>query len=428
MPLFPTVRRVISSRPIRLGLALALIALGIWGVAPYLTYRISSSAFVNSEIVRVTAPMPGYLARDLPPKGKFIEQSTKLTLITTYAADRRRLVELEGELAAAKERAEVARKQIGETDRLDDELAKRMQAYRVGMRERLNYEIKEAKAERIGCLAEVAQRRDIGQRMTGLAERGTTSQIRSAEALAKMEAIAGQCEMAAVRVERLKAELKSAAKGVYLRDAANDVPYSQQQRERLFLRRQELETEARQQSARASQLAAEVAEERKRVEHLGQFDITLPADHVVWSMPATPGSVVSEGQSVLDLADCSHRFIAVELPEREFERVKPGTPASVRLIGSDKWRQGYVRQVRGSAARADDRLLAAQVPVATHGTITVEVSFAREEAAADKSYCDIGRMAEVRFQRTPPGIVTSASRLFWSIVDMFRPPEKVARQ
>jgi hypothetical protein len=37
-------------------------------------------------------------------------------------------------------------------------------------------------------------------------------------------------------------------------------------------------------------------------------------------------------------------------------------------------------------------------------------------------------MAEVRFQRSQPGIVTSASRLFWSIVDMFRPPEKVARQ
>jgi hypothetical protein len=164
------------------------------------------------------------------------------------------------------------------------------------------------------------------------------------------------------------------------------------------------------------------------VERLGQFDITLPADHVVWSMPATPGSVVSEGQSVLDLADCNHRFIAVELPDREFERIKPGDPASVRLIGSDEWRQGYVRQVRGSAARADDRLFAAQVPVATRGNITVEVSFPPAGPIGDTTYCNIGRMAEVRFQRSQPGIVAGASRLFWSIVDMFRPPEKVARQ
>jgi multidrug resistance efflux pump len=235
--------------------------------------------------------------------------------------------------------------------------------------------------------------------------------------------------MAAARVERLEGELSSLQKGVYLRDAANDVPYSQQQRERLFLRRQELETESHQQSARAAQLAAEITEERSRVEHLGQFDLTLPADHVVWSMPATPGSVVSEGQTVLDLADCDHRFVAVELPEREFEQIKSGEPAAVRLIGSDEWREGFVRQVRGSAARADDRLLAAQVPAPTAGNITVEVSLPQQGTqAASSSYCDIGRLADVRFQRRTPAFVETAGRLFRSFVDLFRPSEKVASQ
>ena len=293
---------------------------------------------------------------------------------------------------------------------------------------RLGHEIAGAEAESSGCLKEVLHRRDIGTRMQGLVESGTTSQIRSAEALAVQEATATKCAVAAARADRLKAELVSLQNGVFLRDATNDVPYSQQQRERLFLRRQELETDADQQSERATHVSGEIAEERRRVENLGQYNLTLPADHVVWSVPASPGSVVTEGQTVLDLADCDHRFVAVELPEREFETIRPGDPASVRLIGSDDWRVGYVRQVRGSAARADDRLLAAQVPAPTNGSITVEVSLTEGGPADNSSYCDIGRLAEVRFQRAAPAFVDRANKFFWALVDLFRPTEKVARQ
>ncbi len=423
------IRSAISTRRVRIGLALLLIGLSVWAFAPYIAYRVSTSAFINAEMMRVTAPISGYLAQDIPHKGEFIDHPSRLTLIKSYTADRRRLLDLEGRQTLAKERAQLAKKQLADITTLDGELEKRMQAYRDGMVKRLGHEIDEAEAERKGCLAEVGHRRDIGTRMQGLAESGTTSQIRSAEALAKQEETATRCEMARARVQRLKAELTSLQEGVLLRDAANDVPYSQQQRERLFLRRQELETEASQQSALALELAAEIAEEDRLVENLGHFNLTLPPDHVIWSVPASPGSVVSQGQTVLDLADCDHRFAAVELPEREFENIKPGDPASVRLIGSNEWREGYVRQVRGSAARADDRLLAAQVPAAARGNITVEVSLPDDGShAANSSYCDIGRLADVRFQRRPPAFVESASRLFRSIVDMFTPAEKVARQ
>ena len=94
-----------------------------------------------------------------------------------------------------------------------------------------------------------------------------------------------------------------------------------------------------------------MTEERERIDRLSHFDVSLPADHVVWSVAASPGSTVSEGQTLLDLASCEHRFVGVELPEREFEQIKVGAPAFVRLIGSAEWNEGQVRQVRGSAAR-----------------------------------------------------------------------------
>lgn len=427
MSRFSGVRSILGFRIARIALALLLIGMSVWAFAPYVTYRISSSAFINAEIMRITAPISGYLTHDIPRKGQFIDHPSRLTLIQSYAVDRRRLLDLEGRQTVARERAKLASKQLADVTALDGELQKRMQAYREGVEQRLHLEISEAEAEKKGCLAEAAHRRDIGTRMQSLAQKGATSQIRSSEALAKQEATRTRCDMAAVRVERLKAELGSLQRGVYLRDAASDVPYSQQQRERLFLRKQELETEVSQQSALASELSAEISEERRRVASLGRYELSLPQDHVVWSLPASPGAVVTPGQTVLDLADCDHRFVAVELPEREFENVKPGDPASVRLIGSNKWRQGYVRQIRGSAARADDRLLAAEVPAPTHGNITVEVSLPRDGiTAASSNYCDIGRLAEVRFQRRPPAVVETVGNFLRSLVDMLTPGEKVA--
>jgi hypothetical protein len=294
------------------------------------------------------------------------------------------------------------------------------------MRARASHEIAETTAERAGCLVEAGYRRDIGTKMRTLSDTGITSQIRTSEVLALQEATTTKCQMASARLEKLKAELQAMEHGVYLRDAGSDVPYTQQQRERLFLRRQELDQAVNENNVRANQLADDIAAERLRVSSLGKFDMTLPADTVVWSVAASPGSVVVHCQTVLDLTDCKHRFVAVQLPEREFESIKPGDLASIRLIGSDERRQGFVRQVMGSAARSDDRLFAAQVPSATNGNITVEVSLPADAEVSERSYCDIGRLAEVRFQRKPPVFIEGLFRLFDPVVALFAPSRKVA--
>ena len=416
------VERIVRSRLVRLALALTLVAVSAWAFLPYLHSRVASSAFVNAELVRVTTPIAGRLAQNLPRKGDFIGKAETIDLVQERSPDQRHLLDLRRQHAVAKERAELATRQLEEIKATDRILAERADAYRAGVIKRITGEIEESKAEKTGCLAEAHQRRDVGTRMEQLAKQGTSSQIRSAEALATQEATLTRCEVAEARIQRLTVELESAQQGTYLRDGANDVPYSQQQRDRLLLRRQELETEQFQEKSKATQLALAIAEEEGRLNRVGHYDLTLPADHVVWSMGASPGSTVVEGQFVLDLADCKHRFVAVELPEREFERIKTGDRAAVRLIGGDAWSYGQVRQVRGSAARADDRLLAAQVPKPGSGSITVEIGLPAEDRLTEhNNFCGIGRLAEVRFPRLGmelPGFVNRA--LHW-IAGFFGP-------
>lgn len=417
-----SIQRFVRSRLVRLAFGFALIALGAWAFLPYVGYRISSSAFINAELVRVTAPIAGRLTRDLPRKGDFIEQPTSVTLIEALSRDQRHLLQITGQHTVAQERADLARKQLAEIVTADDELAKRTKIYRDGMTARLGYERDESKAEKTGCLAEVGQRRDVGSRMEQMVKAGTASRIRTDEALALEEATSTRCEMADARLQRLQTELASAQDGVFLRDGANDAPYSQQQRDRLFLRRQELENTVLDDNLQSRQrAAAEIAEERERLDRLSHFDLRLPAGHVVWSVAASPGSTVSEGQTLLDLADCEHLFVDVELPGREFEQIKAGAPAFVRLIGSDDWKKGQVRQVRGSAARTDDRLLAAQVPKPDPNSITVEVGLTQDDVSLDrKNFCDIGRLAEVRFERSRVALLNGLERKLQQLADYFR--------
>jgi multidrug resistance efflux pump len=398
-----------------------LIALSAWAFLPYVGYRISSSAFVNAELMRVAAPIAGRLTRELPRKGDFIEKVAAVTLIQALSRDQRHLLDLVSRQAVAKERADLARMQLAEIATTDIELVKRTKIYRNGMIARLEHERDETQAERNGCLAEAQQRREISSRMERLVKSGVASEVRSAETIALLESISTRCEMADAKLNRLQVELASAQDGVILGDGANDAPYSQQQRDRLVLRRQDLETKVLEESLQSSEIASEMTEERNRLDRMSHFDISLPADHVVWSVAASPGSTVSEGQTVLDLAACEHRFVAVELPEREFEKVKPGAAAFVRLIGSNDWAQGQILQVRGSAARADDRLLAAQVQRPDPKSITVEIGLPQDDAQTDRNnFCNIGRLAEVRFQRSGLAFLDGLGRMLHRLTGYFR--------
>lgn len=401
------------SRSVRLGLALLLIAIAIWTLFPYMTSRVASSAYVNAELMRVSAPMAGRLASGLPRQGEFIAKPQPVNLIQVLSPDRRQLHDYRNQLTAAKARGDLARKQLEEIAEADARLRERAEAFRSGVIDRLSREIDEATAEHNGCLLEARQRDDVGSRMQELAKLGSSSQIRAAEAAASREATMTRCGIAEARIKKLAVERDAARQGTFLRDGTNDVPYSQQQRDRLLIRKQELEAQLIDEESKARRLTAAIDEEERRLARIDNYEMTLPADFIVWSVTASPGSTVVEGQSLFDLADCRHRFLVVELPEREFERVHPGDLASVRLIGGDVWTQGVVRKIRGSAARADDRLLAAQIAKPSSGTFSVEVEIPNDALLGGQSgYCDIGRLAEVRFARVPWSITSVIAGLW----------------
>lgn len=415
MPLEPFLR----SRFVRLALAFVLIGVSAWAFFPYILYRVGSSAFINANLIRVTAPITGRIANELPQRGTYLERPVTLSLIDALSPNRADLHGLERQINLAKESSALAKRHLQEISASDAELARRIVAYREARVRRLNSEMAQTQVEKEGCVAELKQRRAVGARFEALQKSGMASEIRSAEALATQEAASARCDVADVRLDGLRVELAAAQNGLFLRDGANDVPYSQQQRDRLEVRRQELEAQVMREDIAATNLATALSAEKDRMTSATHYQVVLPAEHVVWSVDASPGSAVAEGQTILSLADCAHRFVVIELPERNFEQVKVGNAAAVRLIGHDTWQEGLVERVRGSVARPEGRLLAAQMPSASPGMITIELSL-EIDSYSGETYCDIGRLAEVRFERDLPRFIPWIGEAWHKLVAAIR--------
>lgn len=408
------------SRRIRILTAVALIAVSIYALSPYVVYRVAPSAFVNASLTRVTAPISGRLTENLPKKGEYFAEPKSLPLIDAHSPDRTHLIDLQRQRALAKRNGELARRQFKEIEDLDSTLLKRVRSYHDVTIRHLERKIAETQAAEDGCQAELRQHRDVSERLAKLAQSGLASEIRHATALAKQEETATRCQVTAAELLRLDVELKAAKEGVYLRDGMHDVPYSQQQRDQLILRRQQLETEILNEDLRTSELDAAIEAESIRIARNTSYSLALPAGHVVWSMEASPGTAVTEGQTILHLADCSTRFLAVELRERDFEEIDTGDRAYVRLIGHKTWHEGWVQHVRGSAARTEDRLLAANLPDAGPGKITLELRMAPDAfPATGSTYCGIGRLAEVRFERKNFQIIDKLTGALNGIAEYF---------
>lgn len=392
---------LLRNRAMRIGFACFLLAVGAWAFFPNVFHRVSSNAFVNAELMRVTSPIAGRLSADLPQKGQFISDTSAMTLVESLNPDRRQLAIYEQDYAQAATRVELASAQLDDIKEQNRDLGKRLENYRAAMLERLGRETDEAHAMLKACMARRDELTKQRARIEILAKSGTASIQRVEEVQAAYATAVANCEAAAARIARLKSVRNAAQQGIFLQDGYNDTPYSQQQRDRLMQRRQEIETEMQRDLSHLTILTTEIEKERQRVENTSHYNLKLPAGHVVWTITASPGAPVVEGQAIMDLANCERRFVIVELPERAFESVRPGGRASVRLLGSDSWIEGRVQQVLGSAARQDERLLAAQVPKPEGRRVTVEIALAADSLPTEMGrYCDIGRMAEVRIDRS----------------------------
>lgn len=382
---------IIRTNRLRLAFATGMAALGLWAFAPYVTSEVGGEAYVNAPIIRMASPIAGLVATDLPPPGTAIVAERTARLVAARVRDTGPLSALKGQQAALIAARDLARRQIA-----DHRLANRSARFGQAAGARLAATTHAAEEALGACKAEAAEAILQRDRVEALAAQRFATFTQRDRLRALAAASARRCGMLKDQASALAIETRAANSGLYLAGAAMDAPYGDQQRDRLLLRRQELESVAADAEARLAELAVQITSEQERLARASAFDAVLPAGTVVWSQPAPKGTTVAPGSSLLELADCRRRYVEVTLPERRMEAVLPGAPVKVRLIGSEDWLEGRVASAVGAAARRDGAMLAAN-PDKDARALSVLVALPPPQSLARR--CDVGRLAEVRFPR-----------------------------
>jgi multidrug resistance efflux pump len=387
---------LIRSRGMRLGLAFLLISVGSWSLLPYAVYNVSPSAFVNADIVRIAAPISGVLTEDLPRKGEIVSSASTTRLITSVTNDRSSLVDAEHQYEMAKAKASLSATQIAELEAADSALAKRTRDYQAAVRNRFERVLRETALELIACRREQDVRRIAMMEAEKMARNQLLAAVRLNTIKGDFYRAEQACHALSAREQELKSERDATLSGTYIQDGVG-TPFSEQERSRLLLRRQELQRNLLDASSLMNQLSAKTPAIRSHFESLEHYAVKLPDGFMVWSVLANPGTAVVEGQAILELADCRHPFLVAEFPERSLASIRMGSGADFRLVGDNHWQKGVVRRIRGSAARRDDSLFAASMPNPKEHAIAVEIAMPENARQSEAGLsCDIGRLAEVR--------------------------------
>lgn len=392
--------KFLQAKRLRLALMGAILLIVAAAVLPYLFNYVSYSAFVNAELKRISAPISGSVARALPADGEYIAQDRTLDLLQAVAPDRHRLAELEQRRIATLERLDLARGQLAAIEAREAALTERARSFRSFAQAITIQDAAIFEAELATCRVEEQKLREDRDRMSRLAETGAAPHLSVRIAQNDLDAQSARCAAGEARLGGARIREDAAQHEIFLEDGFSDAPYSVQELDRLFMRRLDLEAQIGEAEVLERELATLISEERDRFERATRFEATLPAQHVVWSVRASEGTAVVEGQTLLELANCSSRFVSVLLSERAVSSVSIGDSAQVRLVGSNRWIKGQVTSVSGSAARRDVQLLAAESPEPGPRRFLVDVSLPSSALGeSEGARCGVGRMAEVRFHR-----------------------------
>jgi hypothetical protein len=382
--------KLIRSRAARITVALFLLGIGLWAFAPYLFHRISSAAFVNAELLRVTSPIQGQLTTALPQRGEFVASATPLSLVNSPTPDRRQLAIYEQEQNAAVTRIKLAVAQIKALNESDRELGTRIDSYRHAMLDRLGREMEEAKANLRAC---DARREELTKQRAriDLGETGSVSSNVSKRSVGEYDRDAN-CEAATARPTPGQRHQRGEARHLPA-GQLNDTPIRSNSAP-LMLRKLELRLTASA-SRRASSNSSDIANERQRVERTSLMSSSCPldmwCDHHSRQVPGwwKANDLIWPTASAASSSSNCRSTILIRQTRRT---------ASVRLLGSNNWMSSTILRVL--IGRAPGRaLLTAKVLVCgtrrhRRGRPGVRLSIDRHWR-----YCDIGRMAEVHIER-----------------------------
>ncbi|MEA1835141.1 HlyD family efflux transporter periplasmic adaptor subunit [Methylobacterium durans] len=392
-----------NSRFARIFVGLSLLVTGILVLLPGLTGYTSLDGTVNARFTVVSAPIEGVVSETPPKVGTALPEDAEVFQINNDRIARTAEAQLDADLGAAQERLKALEVQIGQLAALKKELTARLADYQKASIQSIQQEIvirqqriSTAQANKTSAEADLSRKQTLGA--TGVVAGSSVEAARAAAIASGNEGTIAKAEL-----ERLTQQLDALRRGTFVGEGRNDVPYSQQRTDEVTIQLANVEAQAKTERARVQLLERQLLIERARNDRLSHASVQLPFKGVIWRNNVVGGSNVVVGNELLRLLDCRDLFVDILLDEVDYDEIKPGDAAEVRLLGTSEVIAGKVISVRGSSAAVEEVTLAAMPPKSRGKSARIRVALEPNPMQTDyENFCHVGRTVQVRFARSAP--------------------------
>jgi len=402
-------------RTMRIATGLACLGAALTVFIPHLTSYISRAAVVNAPIISVKSPFDGALMSDaLTPATPVLPTSTIVELQASRSS-RTELARLEARSSiVAREEVSIST-EISTLSQLDQRLVVRMERVQTLAREVLEAQLSGLRGELAAARERQGRLAREALRFTQLSANGSVPQAQAETAVSLAAEANGEVIRLTAAVEETVRSIAGIQDGILPGLGTEDGSYARQRRDEVAIRLADLKGRKARIAAQRVGLLQEIEALREEVGRFDRFAPRLPTGAVVWSATPAKGAVIASGDEVLKLLDCARRFVEVFVHETAFEAIRPGDTARVRLRGSDETFLATVEALRGAGSQRATGLLAAEPENLTEGSLSVMLRLAPADvgvAGVAQNFCDVGRTAEVRFDREFGTMLTVAGHWF----------------
>ncbi len=410
LPNAAATRRVaISSRPLRLCLALSIGAVGLYGVLSDRQYVSTTNAVVSAYLLDVRTPIGGTL-RDVPATaGDDVDAGALLGRVGNALMDRGHLDDLRITEGVAQSRADALARERASLEGVRRGMLQRAALHTEATSRRMEQQVDEASTvleARKATLAEATLELDRGRKLVGW---GVISRAAFDKLVATQQVSADETRAQGATLAAAQTELEAARHGVLSEPGTNnDLAYSAQRADEVTIKLAENASELEAARAQAREAHRAVDAESRRSSLLGSSEVRAPSSGRIWKLNAINGEHVEADAPVVSIVDCHRQFVLAQVPQDRVSTLVLNSKAEVKLTGESIARTGRVMTVSGdSRTHLDAKLAAAPVNESKDdlATIVIRLDSAPEKIGTNAA-CLVGRTARVRIPTQPTNLLS----------------------
>lgn len=393
----PPPRRSARANALIIGLGSGLLLAALAVLMHALTTR-ARDAVVDADVIDLTSPISGQLMELTVEEGTGVRRGERLARIENPRAN-------DGEvrqLRTAQTTAEAALEQVEREWAMQRRLA---EAFSRDARDqsrletaRTSNDLDQLRAERARELQELSfSERDL-KRQEALYRAGAISETLVDRARTVLAKNREQLQAIEARIRAQINRLQASQRDLTLdrtRGGTDPLPRLQD----LTVRLAQLEGERAAGLRRVKGLTAQLQTAEGVFQKQRQAWITAPIAAVIWKLEARSGDSLRPQQPVLQLINCSRRWVTTYVAESDLPKLHIGSRARIDLIGEELDLRGQVDLIRSGVGRqSGDDNASRPLPINLARQSQVRVRIDSDVPAPARKLCFVGYSARVIFQ------------------------------